>query len=209
MAIIVTDLLHNLGLLRVETSTPDLTPDLTPDFTEDCLWCLTSGSGRCPHQVASVVEGVVCVESALGFAGDRLARLPERLARAIVTDGPRPLECHDLPGGDRLVAAAEAAWRPWQDAFRRDPDVDGWAAVLQDRLGETFAAWLFGTLCTLSGGTLHRLDEPNGGERWIAAEPDLLAAEVEACWRGEGGGGPFAGDPLCRATRPGRTRASA
>lgn len=190
MALIDTDLLDDLGLLlgsHGETS-----------ITDDCLWCVASGSARCPHQVASVIDGVVRLDGPLRATAVRLDSLPDRLARAVVLDGPRPVECRDLPGGDRLVAAAEAAWRPMSDAARCDPDVEGWTAVLVDRIRETYAGWLFGTLCTLSGGTLHRLDESGGGERWIAAEPNLLAAEIGACTRGEGSNGPFAGDPLCR-----------
>ncbi len=201
MAIIDTDMLLELDLLRGDS--------VDPSITDDCLWCVGSGEDRCPHLVASVVEGEIHVEGLDERVARRLSDLPMQLARSVVADEPRPESCRDLPGGDRLVAAVESAWRPLRDGFRRDPDVEGWAELLCDRIAETYASWLFGAFCTLSGGTVHRIDDAIGGERWIAAEPALLSAELAACLRGDRSGGPFAGDPLCRVNGKREWRASA
>ena len=201
MAIIDTDLLLELDLLRADAGDPSI--------TDDCLWCVGSGGDRCPHGVATVLDGEIHLEGLDEQVVRGLSDLPMRLARAVVAGTPRPESCRDLPGGDRLVAAVEAAWLPLRDGFRRDPDVEGWAELLRDRIAETFAAWLFGTICTLSGGTVHRIDDALGGERWIAAEPALLSAELASCLRGDGSTGPFAGDPLRRAIPAVGRRASA
>lgn len=201
MAIIDTDMLLELDLLRADS--------MDPSITDDCLWCVGSGQDRCPHLVACVVEGEIDIEGLDERVARRLSDLPMQLARSVVADEPRPESCRDLPGGDRLVASVESAWIPLRDGFRRDPDVEGWAELLRDRIMEGYASWLFGTLCTLSGGTVHRIDDADGGERWIAAEPALLSAELSSCLRGDRSDGPFAADPLCRVNASRAWRASA
>ncbi len=190
-------LLDDLDTFRLEH---DEGPESLDPFDDlmlaGCLWCSGGNAAECRHEIGRVRDGQVRLGEGLGTAGDRLASLAGRLARAVVVDGPRPIECRDLPGADRLMAAAEAAWVPLQAAARQDPDPDGWAEVLRDRITESFSTWCFALLCTLSGGTLHRLDEIDGSERWIAAEPDLLAAALDACLRGERDGWSIAGDPL-------------
>ena len=168
---------------------------------DGCLWCTTGEFGDCAHAIGQVRDGRVTLNGLPGTGGIRLEGLLSRLVRSVVEDGPRPVECRDLPDADRLVAAAEAAWTPLRAAARFDPDLESWCGILEDRLAETFGAWCFSLLCTLSGGTTHRLDEVDGSERWITAEPALLGAAVDACLRGDREGWSIAGDPLCRPRR--------
>jgi hypothetical protein len=198
MAILNAHLLSDLDMSSFPGSDwSDLSDDLV---LGGCLWCTTGRYGDCTHAIGGVEFGEVTLKGLPGNAGGRLEALLERVARSIVQGGPLPVECRDLPDADRLVAAAESAWKPLRDAARHDPDVESWSRILQDRLAETFSAWCFALLCSLSGGTLHRLDESDGSERWIAMEPALLGGALEACLRGDRDGWSMAGDPLCRAT---------
>jgi hypothetical protein len=164
-----------------------------------CLWCSAADASSCRHEVGEYRDGKVRLHGLPGSGGLRLERLFERLARSVVFDTPRPIECRDLPAGDRLVAAVESKWTPMRALTRIDPDLEGWAGILLDRIGDPCSIWCFGLLCTLSAGTMHRLDEADGGERWISAEPELLGAALEGCLRGDRTAWTLAGDPLCRS----------
>ncbi len=177
-----------------------------PEAFEDVVvdggrWCTAADVVECRHAIGEVRDGYLRLDRLPGSGGARLAGLLERIAGALVAGRPIPIECRDLPDADRIVAAAELAWRPLEESARRDPDLAVWTRILSDRLKDVFANWCFGLLCALSGGTTHRLDEADGGERWIAAEPELLGAALDACLRGDRDGWFIAGDPLRRAAR--------
>jgi hypothetical protein len=202
MAMLDTHLLDDLDAFRLlEGDWTDGGDDFVDFVLDGCLWCTTGEAGDCRHAIGQVEAGVLTLGGLPGDGGRRLASLLERLASSIVLDRPLPIECRDLPESDRLVTTAEAAWMPLRDAARRDPDTEAWTRILADRLAEAHAAWCFSLLCSLSGGTMHRLDDSAGGERWIAAEPELLGAALDACLRGDRDGWAIADDPL-RRSRP-------
>lgn len=168
----------------------------------DCPWC---GSGEpCGHRLAEVRDGRIALTGLPWRTARHLLGLHRRLVLAVIDHRPRPVECASLLGADGLMAEVEAEWHRCGDGFFRDPDVDGWAEILCDRTAGIFFDWCFRLLRDLSCGTVDRVDsfrpEDNDlNEVWVAAEPGLLAEDVEAALSGRGR--DFNHDPLLSVRR--------
>ena len=163
----------------------------------DCPWC---GSGEpCGHRLAEVRSGRISLTGLPPRTSRHLLGLHRRLVLAVIDDRPKPVECASLLGADGLTAEVEREWDRCGDGFFRDPDVDGWAEILCDRTADIFSDWCFRLLRSLSCGTVDRaesfrLDSDDLNEVWVAAEPGLLADDVEAALSGRGR--DFNHDPL-------------
>ena len=182
---------HSCGRFEDEIS------DGVFDSELDCPWC---GSGEpCGHRLGEVRDGRVVLTGIPSRTARHLLGLHRRLVLAVIDDHPRPIECASLLDAAEFMAEVEREWSRCGGGFLRDPDVDGWAEILRDRTADIFADWCFRLLRALSCGTVDRAesfrrDEQDLNEVWVAAEPDLLAEDLEAALSGRAR--DFNHDPL-------------
>ena len=156
------------------------------------------------RQIAELAGGRLTFDGPLASAATPLLELHRRIVTAIVRAEPLPIACLSMPELDHFVAECQAAWDGMAAGFRVDPDLEGWGQVVLAETELAFIGWCFSCLCEISGGGLVRIDEMHPShdawidhepaEWWIAAEPELLAADLRLAL--EGGPVLMTADPL-------------